>query len=139
MGSGAACGSTHERRPGRTPPGTSPCLSKEPAVAARTQPPDPLASAAAIALNRIRWDRRSRARTQAAVAAMSAPNEGDYSVQVARWLAQRVPIYVGPLDAHGDPFRWNGWQRSPLDPNVMDGWRPGLGVGLVCGVVCDVI
>jgi hypothetical protein len=69
---------------------------------------------------------------------MSAPNEV-YLVQAARHLAQHVPLHVGAIDEHGNPVGWNGWQNTPIDPTVMDRWRPGLAVGAVCGVVFDVL
>lgn len=63
-------------------------------------------------------------------------------LEVARALAgMGVPLFLAPPDPHDRTgFRLPvGWQDAPADPTLVDCWRPGWALGLVTGVVYDLV
>ena len=78
-------------------------------------------------------------------ASSASPNLSDYAADIhqARNLAAMgVPIFSCRLNRDGNPSGAYDWQKTePGEESVraIDRWKPGMGLGAVCGSVFDVV
>lgn len=68
---------------------------------------------------------------------------GSAGANAQRMVSMGVPVFSAKLSEDGNPERrdqrWQGWQRTRPDEELVDAWQPGDAMCAVTGVVYDVI